>query len=258
MSDVAIYPYSCGTAVIVTGGEEGDYKIENIQDRNWNTRWQNDDANETVVLDFDYGSTLAPTYLILANHNLQDVSYGIKFQYGHGGTGGSFLSDGYLVGSSGAYHAYVAANSSIWLETFAAPAASQYFRLTIENKNGVKPYISIVSFGIAYTLGANYSWGGSRGNAYGNERRETPGGHIFVNNLAGAKKQFSLSFDDINETDKGYWNTVFALIQGSFYPFFIADFDGTLYCVRMLNDSLDITDNEYQLYSLSINLIQEN
>jgi len=259
MSDVAIYPYGCGTATIVTGGEESDYKIENIQDRNINTRWQNDNDNEEVVIDFNFGSTIQPTYLALANHNLQDTSYGIKFQYGHGGVGGSFVSDGYSIGAAGTFHDYVAANTSIWLETFSAPSASQYFRLTIEDKNGTKPYISVVSFGVAYSLGANYSLSGSRGIFYGNEKAETPGGHIFVNNIHGSKKRFELSWDDINETDHDYWeDNIFPAIQGSLYPFFISDIDDTIYYVRCLNDELPMSDIEYQLYSFNLSLIQEN
>ena len=256
---MTIYPFGCGTASIGTGGEEGNYKIENIQDRNWNTRWQNDDDNETVILYFDYGEGMTSTYLALGNHNLQDINYGIKFEYGTGGVGGSFISDGYLVGSAGAYHDYVAANSDIWLETFVSPGAYRYYKLTIENKNGVKPYISVLSYGQSYALNANYSLNGSRGLHIGNEQMSTAGGQMFVNNLYSQKRRFELSWDDINETDHDYWeDAIFPAIQGSLYPFFIKDIDDTLYYVRCLNNDLPMSDIEYQLYSFNLSLIEEN
>ena len=260
MSSVIIYPWGCGTASITTGGEESDYVIENISDRNWNSRWQNDDNNETVQIDFDFGSTIQPDYLILANHNLQDTGYGIKFEYGTGGVGGSFSAVDYLVGSAGAYHDYVAANDPIWKETFTAPgSAYQYYRLTIEDKNGTKPYISIISFGVKKTLNANYSLGGSRGLVYGNEKMETTGGQIKVNNLWGSKRKFELSWDDIAETDHDAWeDDIFSEIQGSLYPFFIEDIDSSVYYVRCLNDELLFNDIEYQLYSFNLTLIEEN
>lgn len=260
MGNVIIYPHGCGTPSINGGGEESGYPIENISDRNINTYWKNDDNNEVVTLDFDYGSAIQPDYFILAGHNLQDTGYGIKLEYSDDGVGGSFVSDGYLIGSGGAYHDYVAANSSIWREALTAPgSAYQYYRLTIENLNGTKPYVSVVSFGVKKTLNANYSLGGSRGLAYGNERRETTGGQIKVNNLWGSKRRFELSWDDIAETDHDYWeDDIFAEIKGSLYPFFIEDMDGELYYVRCLNDELPMTDIEYQLYSFNLTLIEEN
>lgn len=260
MASVIIYPWGCGTPSITTGGEESGYPIENISDRNWNSRWQNDDNNEEVVIDFDFGSAIQPDYLILANHNLTDTSYGIKFQYGTGGVGGSFSSAGYQLGDAGTFHDYVSGNSPIWREALTAPgSAYQYYRLTIENKNGTKPYISVISFGVKKTLNANYSLGGSRGLAYGNERRETTGGQIKVNNLWGSKRRFELSWDDIEETDHDYWeDDIFEEIQGSLYPFFIEDIDSEIYYVRCLNDELPFNDIEYQLYGFNLTLIEEN
>jgi len=259
MASIVIYPQPITSGVSINaGGEESGKPIENLTDMNINTTWQNDDNNETVTIDWDFGSNIDPNYLIIANHNLTDTDYGIKFIQGSGGVGGSFVVEEYLLGDAGTYHDYTSSDTPIWLETFDEPQqVERYYRLEIENNNGVKPEIGMVVFGDYITLNANYNLGGSRGDGYKTEIRERDGGQIYANQLANERKRFVLSWDDIAETDHDYWETIFSLIQGRLYPFFFTDIDSVKYLVRSEQDELQQTDNEYQLYSFSLNLLEE-
>ena len=262
MSTIVIYPDDCYTPSIYTGGEEGDMKIENLLYRNWNTFWQNDYNDENVLIDFDTGGDLIrPNYLALGNHNLNDTDYGIKFQYGTGGTGASFTSAGYLLGAAGAYHDYVGANENIWLETLTAPATGyQYFRLTIENSTGVKPKIAVVSFGVSVNLKINYENGSSsRGYVYNNVSRETIGGQIKTNLLSDIKASFNLSFNYLDEVDKNKWqNDIFEELEAENNPFFFKDVDDNSYYVRITNGDLMFNDSGFQNYAHSISFIEES
>jgi len=243
---------------IQIGGEDTGYPIENLEDRNYYTKWQNDNNNEEVEIDFDAGAAIAPDYFAIINHNLTDTNYGIKLEYGTGGVGGSFSSVGYLLGGAATYEDYAVGDSPIWLEIFTAPGSSyQYYRFTIEDKNGTKPNLAVVMLGVAQEFSGSYNWGASVGEAYGNERSRTPGGHYKVNQNWGPKNRFELDFDDFNETDKTAWQAVMDEVQGSLYPFVIKDIDDNLYYVRLIQDSMLFNLIEYQMYGNSIILEEE-
>jgi hypothetical protein len=259
MADLTLYPYGLITnqVSIYAGGEDTGYPIENLTDFNWNTFWQNDNNDEEVILDFDMGLAISVNYLILANHNLNDNDYGIKFSAGHGGIGSSYVADAYVIGSSGAFHDYSSDDGNIWIEEYTLPATYQYFRLTIENKSGTKPYIGIIGFGgNKLLLTANYSFGSSKGYVNNNDIFETDGGIQYLNNLWSNKLKWSLKFDDLSETDKGYLDTFIQYTRGSFRPFFIKFIDGTEYYVRLTQDELIFDETEYQLYNTQMNLLQ--
>jgi len=240
------------------GGEESGYPIENLEDGNWNTTWMNALDTEEVTIDMDFGSSAQPTSLILGNHNLTDINYGIKLQNGTGGVGGSFSGDEWLIGSGVDYENYTASDEDLWVESLNPSNSRQYYRLTIENKNGVKPEIGVFIICIKYTMGLNYSLGASLGKFYGTEKRITTGGQQKSNQLHGAKNRFQLSFDDIDETDKGYFDSIMDEIQGSLYPFVFTDIDGTHYYVRKQEENNFHDLVEYQIYNKQWILVEEN
>ena len=262
MSVIRVYPGGCHTPSIYEGGEEGDHVIENLQYRSWNTFWENDNNNEDVRIDFDTGGDLIrPNYLILGNHNLTDTGKGIKFQYGTGGTGASFTSQGYMLGSAGSYSDYVTADENIWVSTFTAPTDGyRYFRLKIENNVGYKPKIAVVSFGRYVDLNINYDNGSSsRGYVYKSERTQTIGGQWKTNLMSEKKAVFNLSFSHLDEIEKDYWaGDIFETLEVENKPFFFMDVDDNHYYVRITDGELILGDSGFHNFTHSISMIEES
>jgi len=260
LGSIVFYPMSFDKSITIqVGGEQSGYPIENLEDGNWNTTWMNGNDTEAVQIDFDFGTGIKPVWFCIGNHNLTDTGKGIKLSQGDTGVGAAYNELEFLIGNGG-YHDYVSANSGLWIETFSAPnSAERYYRLYIEDTTGTKPEIAFISMGTTvFTMNLNYSLGASLGRFYGTEKRITTGGQVKSNQLHGVKEQFQLSFDDIAETDKGFFDAIFTQIQGSLYPFVFTDIDGTNYYVRKQEENNFHDLVEYQIYNKQWTLIEEN
>jgi len=258
LGSIVFYPqdFSNMTITITTGGEQTGYPKENLEDGNWNTTWMNALDTEEVTIDIDLGADYVCTYFALGNHNLTNTGRGIKVAYDDNNNG-AYAALGYVVGSAGIFHDYTSADEDIWIETFAA-SSFRYWRLIIEDLAGTKPEIGVISLLVKYTMGLNYSLGASLGEFYGTEKRVTTGGQVKSNQNHGVKNRFQLPFDDIDETDKGYFDNIMDQIQGSLYPLFFTDIDGTHYYVRKQEENNFHDLVEHELYNKQWILIEEN
>ena len=60
------------------------------------------------------------------------------------------------------------------------------------------------------------------------------------------------------ETDKDDFDLLLAEIEGSKTPFFFSDLDGENHCVRLMQNNIFPTQNEHEVYSNNLSLIEES
>lgn len=258
MSDFIIYPttLNTGETTITTGGSLSGFPKDNLEDKNWGTVWKNDTAAETVTLDFDLSSDHDVDYLTLGLHNIATSGTGIKFAWDTNNNG-AYSALTYLVGSSGAYHPFEADNAVIWVETF-TQVTKRYFRLIVEAVASFTPEFHLIGMGEMVQPKPNYSNDADFRYNYGSEKFNTDGGQIKANKNHGQKREWNIQFDNFPEVDKTAYDTLIAESEGGKNPFFISDLDGENHYVRLMQNNLSPIQNEHELYSNNLTLLEES
>lgn len=258
MSDFIIYPktLNTGEVTVTTGGSLSGFPKDNLEDKNWGTVWKNDTAAEIVTLDFDLGSDNDVDYLTLGLHNITTSNIGIKFAWDTNNNG-AYSGLTYLVGSAGAFHAFEDANAVIWIENF-TQVTKRYFRFIVENVASFTPEFHIIGMGEKISPMPNYNNDADLGYNYGSEKFQTDGGQIKANKNHKQKREWQIQFENFDETDKIAYDTLLAEIDGGKNPFFISDLDGENHYVRLMQNNLSPIQNEHELYSNNLTLLEES
>ena len=242
-------------------GEDADHGLVNLYDRNKNLYWKAANANTAGYLDIDLGSARACNSVVLISHNYDEFvnpgPSGIKLAYDNNDNG-SYSAITYVVGSSGAYHAYETANLYNWIETFNS-VSKRYWRLYLEAL-GAATYqqMGFVLLGAKFQHSVNWNFGdGNLGYDYGVETGETTGGHRRRQKNYGLRRSWEYSFEYIDETHKDNFIAFLDGVYGPFYPFFFTDEEGSGYYVSLIDRTQNFTHLNYQEYNPRIRLEEE-
>ena len=242
-------------------GEDADHGLVNLYDRNKNLYWKAANANTAGYLDIDLGSARACNSVVLISHNYDEFvnpgPSGIKLAYDNNDNG-SYSAITYVVGSSGAYHAYETANLYNWIETFNS-VSKRYWRLYLESLGAVTyQQIGFILLGAKFQHSVNWNFGdGLLGFDWGVETGETTGGHRRRQLNHYMRRAWEYTFEYIDETHRSNLQTFLAAVYGSFYPFIFTNEESSIYYAALNHRRTDLTHLEYQQYNVRLSLEEE-
>jgi len=240
-------------------GSNTSYPVTNLSDRNKNVYWKALNANTSGYIDIDLSANRTCSYIILGNHNYTSTSIGIKLAY-DSNNDGNYSSVYYVLGDAGSYHDYVAANVTNWLEVFSEQGSNKrYWRLYLEAQGaGTYQQIANIFIGFHFEHSVNWDYGdGLLGPVYGVETGETTGGIRRRQLNHDRRNIWEYGFSYIDETHKTNMETFLDSVYGSYYPFYMADENGTLYYVGLVNNEFPYKHIQYQLYGIRLRIEEE-
>lgn len=263
MSDFIYYSESIDDATLTldTLDEAVGYPIENIQDRNINTKWKTDTDDIVGYVQVDLGSARNCDYIILGSHNYTSALLGIALSSCTAGDG-DFTPEAWAIGSAGpTYHDYTSGDITNWMEIFNS-VNKRYWRLYLEQTINFNVEIAAIFLGIKWSHDHNPELPVGEESGYKVRMNEAEGGARFsqIANTT-VRKEWDYDYKYIIASEKTKFETwrdaIYMSDRLSRYPFFFSDDTGTsLYYVRAAG-KLSLKEQAYNVWQTRISLEEE-
>lgn len=262
MANIRFYSESIEDATLTVDslGANAGFPTNNLLDRSHKLYWKALNANTSGYINIDLGAARACDYLILGEHNYSNTNYGIKLATDNNDDG-DYSAVTYVVGSSGAYHAYANANYKKWYETFGS-STKRYWRLYLEAM-GAATYqqLANIFIGAEWEHAHNPELGIGQDSEYLVESGRTTSGTVRsqINNTT-KKGIWEYNWKYIISSEKtkfeSWRDDIYMSNIVSHYPFYFFDTSDQVFYTRAVG-ALKLQEQAYNVWQTKISLEEE-
>lgn len=228
MANIKFVWQALDDATITTStGTASGYSLRNLNDRDPAKIWKDSSTSAgSHYLNFDLGSARSCNTCIVQNANFSS-------------SGATYVALQYS--STGNVNEYTTAGTfSLTDSTQSLEFTSQnyrYWRLDLFDTGwAAAPQVGNLFLGTRLELTQPYNSNFETSSRFTTSQVRAIDGTRYSTQLYNGLKTWKLKWTNINSTDKGYLQTLFDGIRGSYYPFYFIDADASINLVYSTND----------------------